>query len=54
VTCVWDQRACQALDQRGLSRTVVADDREHFPGVQVEVDPVQSDDPAERLDQTAS
>ena len=50
---VGDQRAGQALDQGGLAGAVVADDGEHLARVQVEVDAVETDDPAEGLDQPA-
>ena len=43
------ERPGQALDQRRLAGAVVADDREHLAGEQVEVDAVEADDAAEGL-----
>ena len=41
----------EALDERGFSGTVVADDRQNFTRVQVKADAVQADNPAEGLDE---
>ena len=46
---VWNFGAGQALDQDRLTRTVVADDREDFSAVDVDVDTVERDDRSERL-----
>ena len=50
---VGGQAPVQRLDQGGLAGAVVADDRQHLAGVEVEVDAVEADDPAEGLDQAA-
>jgi hypothetical protein len=47
------QRAGQGLDQAGLARAVVADDREHLAGHQVEVGAVERGHVAVPLDQAA-
>ena len=46
---VWNFGAGQALDQDRLTCTVVADDREDFSAVDVDVDTVERDDRSERL-----
>ena len=50
---VHGQGSGQRLDQGGLPGPVVADDGQHLAGVQVEVDAIEADDPAEGLDQAA-
>ena len=50
---VGDQGAGQRLDQGRLAGAVVADDRQHLAGEQVDVDTVEPDDLAEGLDQPA-
>ena len=44
----------EALDERRLAGAVVADDREDLAGVEVDVDAVEADDPAEGDDQLAA
>src|SRR6476646_6336840 len=48
---VGDLRAGEALDERRLAGTVVADDREDFSGVQIEADAVESHDVSVGLDE---
>src|SRR4029450_13923454 len=48
-----DRGAGQALNEGVLAVPVVADDGEHLAGVQVEVDAVEADHPAEGLDEAA-
>ena len=48
---VGDLGAGEALDQRRLSGTVVADDGEHLAGVELEAHAVEADDPTEGLDE---
>ena len=50
---VGDQGAGQRLDQGRLAGPVVADDGQHLAGEQVDVDTVETDHPAEGLDQPA-
>ena len=51
---VGDQGSGQGLDERRLTGTVVTDDREDLARKQVDVHTVETDDPAEGLDQTAA
>ena len=50
IAFIWDQRAGQRLDQRGLAGTIVADHREDLAGKQREIGAVQGDYMAEVLD----
>ena len=50
IAFIWDQRASQRFDQRGLTGPIVADHREDFAGKQREIGAVQGDYMAEVLD----
>ena len=50
---VGGHRSGERFDQGGLAGPVVADDGEYLAGVEVEVDAIETDDPAEGFDQAA-
>ena len=45
-----DQRTRQGLDEAGFSGAVVADDRQHFAGIQIEIGAANSGDVSIPLD----
>ena len=51
LAAVRGNRTGQRLDQRGFSRPIVADHRENFARIKVEIRVIERRDPAETLDE---